>query len=94
VLGAPGRAQGGSGKRGEHGHGHGDNTGAPTAYDGMAWRWCDLAPASNRTHPRAGKGKIEAKESWLPRKRTPGPLNGGTDTARPWVNGDGAPAAQ
>jgi hypothetical protein len=64
------------------------------AYGGMAWRQRDLAPASNRTHPRAGKGKIEVGEGWLPRKWTPVPLNGGRDTTRPWVNGGDAPAAR
>jgi hypothetical protein len=60
----------------------------------MARRRRNLAPASNCAHTRAGKGKLGAWEGWLPRERTPGPLNDGRDTMRPWVDDGDTPAAR
>jgi hypothetical protein len=39
------------------------------------------------------QGKIGAVLGSLPREKTPGPLNGGKDTTRAWVDGGGFPAA-
>jgi hypothetical protein len=43
-------------------------------HDGMARRRRDLTLVSNRAQTRAGKGKIEGGEGWLPRGEAPRPL--------------------
>jgi hypothetical protein len=65
------------------------------AAHGMMARWrCNLAPTSNCAHLRAGTGKLGAGEGWLPRDRTPGPLNGDRDAVRARVDGGGAMAVR
>jgi hypothetical protein len=40
------------------------------------------------------QGEIGAGLGCLPREKTLGPLNGGRDTARAWVDGGGSPAVR
>jgi hypothetical protein len=54
---------------------------------GRVARWRrSSTPASDCAHTGAG--------GWLPRERAPGSSNGGRDMVRPWVDGDGTPAAR
>jgi hypothetical protein len=41
----------------------------------------------NRVQERARKGEIRGRGGWLPREKTPRPLNGDRGTARAWVDG-------
>jgi hypothetical protein len=95
-LEAPGRVQGGSEERGEHGRGYGDKQRPRkvAAHGGMARRRRNLAPASNCAHLRAGKEKLGGRGRLVTSREDFGTLDGGRDTARPRVDGGGTPATR
>jgi hypothetical protein len=91
-----GKGSGNSGKCSELGQGH--STGTMVLEGGGSQRG-DSAVAQHYSDEQSrmtegNQGKIQARLGCLPREKTPGPLNGGRDTTRAWVDGGGSPAVR